>query len=448
VIKRPRSDLPGRDPKFFDCASLAEVPASIASEAVSRRHNNWDELVRSARDTVARVLAPVNDDSYPDGLEPEGHFTLFNNTTSALGRVLSRIDRDYVGGDSTLLTTDLEYAGCLAAIDDTWSGPVMIAQVASALATDPSDPAGQLHRAITRSFNVAKPGVVFVSHLLRTTGQELQLETLRYLREANPRVIIVLDGSQAVGNVVIKLELLQYVDFYIGSGHKWLGGMPSSGFVWRREASRWEIADPAQSLSYPGYLGGTGNAAAWLSLIRSVDDMIQNRPLARLTYLHKYDRALGGAFCNAVSKARGINIVTPRGPDGKPPSGLVTVALPHESGAALRDGLRDGKYRATPLVHEPVKWLPDNARMREAKSERFVIACDRDWPRVRKAEPTTSARPSKASSEFRFCFHYWHTEDDVLALARVVLDAHRAATTPARRRGSKRGESARANAAG
>jgi selenocysteine lyase/cysteine desulfurase len=102
---------------------------------------------------------------------------------------------------------------------------------------------------------------------MRTTGQVLSSETLRYFREANPRVIIVLDGSQAVGNIVVDHDVLQHVDFYIGSGHKWLGGMPSSGFVWRRDATRWEVADPAQSLSYPGYLGGTGNAPAWISLM-------------------------------------------------------------------------------------------------------------------------------------------------------------------------------------
>ena len=114
----------------------------------------------------------------------------------------------------------------------------------------------ELHRGLVRAFNYVKPSVVFVSHLMRTTGQVLASETVRYFREANPRVIIVLDGSQAVGNIVIQHELLQYVDFYVGLGHKWLGGMPSTGFVWRRQATRWRLQIPLNPWRTPDFLVG------------------------------------------------------------------------------------------------------------------------------------------------------------------------------------------------
>jgi len=411
----PRSDIDGRDPRCFDCASIADVPPALVAEATGRPSEDWDDLVASARDILARVLAPEDRDSYREGYEPQSHFNLFTNTTSALSRVLSRIDREYQGSSPTLLTTDLEFAGCVAAIDDLWSGPVAIVQVASAVVGDQDDGDSQLHRGLVRAFNYVKPSVVFVSHVVRTTGQVLSSETVRYFREANPRVIIVLDGSQAVGNIVVEHDLLRYVDFYIGSGHKWLGGMPSTGFVWRREAARWEVADPAQSLAYPGFLGGTGNAAAWKSLVRSVGDMIQDRPGSRLREIQRHNQRLGKAFCDSLVDGVGLRVTTPL-LDGEPPSGLVTVAMPVALGKAVQLRLTTHRYRATALGYEPVKWRPST-------SSRCKVICDGEWPHVESVDKFTPARPSRAVKEFRFCFHYWHTFAQVAELGRVIVES-------------------------
>jgi hypothetical protein len=73
------------------CVYRASATALVA-EATQRLDEEWDDLIVSARDMVARVVAPVDDDSFRDGYDPQGHFNLFNNTTSALARVLSRID--------------------------------------------------------------------------------------------------------------------------------------------------------------------------------------------------------------------------------------------------------------------------------------------------------------------------------------------------------------------
>ncbi|MCA1706440.1 MAG: aminotransferase class V-fold PLP-dependent enzyme [Actinobacteria bacterium] len=415
MTDQPRSDIAERDPKCFDCASIANVPDALVAEATGRLIEDWDDLVASAREIIARVLAPEDHDSYREGYEPQGHLNLFTNTTSALSRVLSRIDHEYQGSSPTLLTTDLEFAGCIAAIDDLWSGPVAIAQVASAVVSDREGGDSQLHLGLVRAFNFIKPSVVFVSHVVRTTGQVLASETVRYFREANPRVIIVLDGSQAVGNIAVEHDLLQYVDFYIGSGHKWLGGMPSTGFVWRRQATRWEVADPAQSLAYPGFLGGTGNAAAWKSLVRSIGDMIQDQPGSRLREIQDHNQRLGKAFCETLGDGGDFRIVTPL-LDGRPPSGLVSVAMPVPLGKAVQQQLTNNGYHASALGYEPVKW-------RAGAVNRCVVVCDGDWPRVGSVDKFTPARPSRAVKEFRFCFHYWHTRAQVVELGRLVTEA-------------------------
>lgn len=397
------------NPQYFNCAFLAEVPSELKARTIETL--SWDTIVEGARDSIASVLAP---DATSTTLDDK--IDLFYNTTSAFTRVLSRIARDYAGSRPTLLTTDLEYPACVAAIDDAWTGtgPVVMAQVAADITTAAS-PDTYLHDIVIRACNVVKPRVVFLSHVMRTTGQVLATDTLRCLREANPRILIVVDGSQAVGNVVVPDRLLQEVDFYIASGHKWLGGLTTSGFVWSRDPDRWKIADAAQSLAFRGQrqLGGTGNASAWVSLTSSIADMADDQPDKRFETIAVHNRDMGKLFCDALPRTGHLEVVTPCANDSTPPTGLVTIAVARAAAESLRTRLQKDRYAFTVLEHEQLRW-------RSPHTDRFLIARDPVFLAIKRASEYTGTRPKGPRQDFRFCFHYWHSEQDVLKLAEKI----------------------------
>lgn len=62
-----------------------------------------------------------------------------------------------------------------------------------------------------------------ITHISNTTGQVLNLENIiQKIRKNNPKIIIVVDGSQAVSQLKINLKKLG-ADFYIFSAHKIYG---------------------------------------------------------------------------------------------------------------------------------------------------------------------------------------------------------------------------------
>ena len=60
------------------------------------------------------------------------------------------------------------------------------------------------------------------------SGDYLMVSNLaKKIKSKNPNVHIVIDGVQAIGQLQIN-GLLNYIDIYIGCGHKWLGSTISS----------------------------------------------------------------------------------------------------------------------------------------------------------------------------------------------------------------------------
>jgi hypothetical protein len=123
------SHLPRSASRFFNSAELAQIPKAFEEMSASVSTDNWEKVIEDARESVGSVLAPVDEARYT--YNPDEHVSLFTNTTTAFGRVLSRIDKDYRGSRPSLLTNDMEFPGCIAAIDDSWTGSVVLAQVAS-----------------------------------------------------------------------------------------------------------------------------------------------------------------------------------------------------------------------------------------------------------------------------------------------------------------------------
>jgi selenocysteine lyase/cysteine desulfurase len=392
--------------RYFACAYMAAVSEELRRRSFDERP--WPEVVSDARAAIARALSPQRSDR--DARGRDRNVSLFPNTTGALTRVLAQVQRSFTDSRPTLLSTDLEYPGCVAAINDGWNAPVVMVRLASGLIGEARCSEQHLHDALTRAYNVVKPRVVLVSHIVRTTGQMLSPQTLRYFREANPRVVIIVDGSQAAGNVVVNADVLQLCDFYISSGHKWLGGMATSGFVWHERPARWQVDDYAQSVARGGQQGGgSGNAAAWQSLTVMIEEMVGERPRDNLNARATESRRLAGVFCRELSGLPGVRILTPL-TDEVPGNGIVTITLPRTVEDTLVTTLAEKGYRHSIIEREQVRW-------RSTPAPRFLLDWDQGYPVLEHADEYTETWPQRAH---RFCFHYWHQENDVVALANVV----------------------------
>lgn len=377
--------------------------------------SGWPSLIEDARHRIGALLGPTDVSSY--SYDPNTYINLFGNTTGAIGRLVSQIDRDFGASKPTLLTTDLEFPGCLSAIDDAWAGPMVITRVSEDLLTHVASAGNRLDHSLVRAHNFVKPGVIFLSHVSRTTGQLLSEKVLAHFREANPRALIIIDGSQAIGNVEIKRSFLELADFYIGSGHKWLGGKTTSGFVWRRDPVRWDVADPTQSLSRNSQMGGTGNSAAWISLVATIDDMLSNRPAARAGRIARHNRALGRRFIDGLDEISDkVEVLTPRPRKRLPQSGLVTIALPQSARLAVQE-LRKRGFAFTELDYETVLWQVNRSEERG----RFLLDFSEEVPAIHKVGAETATHQKKPRVELRFCFHYWHSDADVNQLASELV---------------------------
>lgn len=70
--------------------------------------------------------------------------------------------------------------------------------------------------------------IVLISHVVYLTGIVLDIPRIRdeiLLNNSNlapDRFVFMIDGAQAVGNIVVERRVIDAADFYISSGHKWL----------------------------------------------------------------------------------------------------------------------------------------------------------------------------------------------------------------------------------
>jgi selenocysteine lyase/cysteine desulfurase len=134
----------------------------------------------------------------------------------ALGVNLSRGDR--------VLTTDVEHEGGT----NGWLYLKRRAGVEVDLVTiGPTDHdigaiLGRFERAIT-----ANTKVIFVSHVISSTGLRLPVRELAALAHGRG-IISIVDGAQTVGAIDVDVRSLG-CDAYVGTGHKWIMGPKGNG---------------------------------------------------------------------------------------------------------------------------------------------------------------------------------------------------------------------------
>jgi selenocysteine lyase/cysteine desulfurase len=323
---------------------------------------------------------------------------------------------------TTLLMSDAEYPGVLSAAHEYWQGTIAVAQIAEHLWRGD---VGHATEVLERAFLVTQPGVVFLSHVWRETGAVLDEKLLRFVRAVSPRAVIVLDGAQAVGNVCVSPEMLDLVDFYVASGHKWLCGDAPLGLVWGSRI--WGLPDSAQGYSSRSGSAGTGSVRILRSVARGMRDFVGQRRLdggrepGRMETIQAKNGFLADLFCNEVARAlSGRAECVGHGVTGWKRNGIVTVRVRGAEKVARRlnppPGGGASAYEVT-LIERDAAML--DAPVRFAMGNRISVTLEngteRGSPKVRleSFDPIRDVYRTSGVVAIRYSVHYYHTPKDI-----------------------------------
>lgn len=407
-LSDPRFNFPGSE-GFFDCAAIgleskeardvAKIPGAVA---------DWETAVDQVKTEFALFLGCM-----------ESHVAVFYNTTAAAQRILLCLKRAMGSYQGTLLLTDAEYPGIIAAAHEYWDGGIAIARISRLLWRGRTAEAEDV---LARTFLASRPCVVYVSHVSRAVGYTLPLQLLTFMKSVLPRLVIVIDGAQAIGNVAVTKDVLEIADFYLSSGHKWLCGKPALGLVHSRDV--WSLSDQAQGYSSRSGSAGTGSLEVLRSTARALRDFNGSATSAssgeergrRIRSIAQWNATLAREFAGAASRlGNGIRVV---GDSSWDRNGIVTLRDP--GGRITGDALSRFGIQATHLRAEPYF----TAGTIEPAGRRFTLGLVGEGNDVRaQVTPISLDQASTddpAGGGWRFSFHYYHEEDDVKSLVRAL----------------------------
>lgn len=146
-----------------------------------------------------------------------------SGTSAALQLALMSLPKR--NGD--LVCTDMEHESEYQAIRSIWPEPPRIVSIREAIL----DGAADADVASRVASEVTDRSTLLISHVTASEGAVLPLEKICGLvRSATSDALILVDGAHGPGNIVASIGNLDF-DAYLGSGHKWLRGPLTSGFI-------------------------------------------------------------------------------------------------------------------------------------------------------------------------------------------------------------------------
>lgn len=206
---------------YFNTAGLGASPRSVL-KAVSDKLNTYEidavdgrKEEKESKSVLAKFL----------GTEPE-NLAFTRNTTEGINIIARELNfqegdeiistkHEHVGGASPLLMLEKEKAVKLKIVDLDLNG-------------------SQNFELIKSQIN-SKTKLICISHVCCTTGLVLPIKQIaEYCKSRS--VLLCVDGAQAIGSIWVDLKELD-VDFYVGSGHKWLFGPKGTGFLYVNQRS-------------------------------------------------------------------------------------------------------------------------------------------------------------------------------------------------------------------
>jgi len=389
---------------FFNAASIGEESDEAKKDAMDDAIR-WESALEEMKEQYSKLL----------GTSAQ-HVTVFHNTTAGVQRIFLRLTHLLRGHRATLLTTDLEYPGIIALVDETWHGRVIIAQVAELINKGRGQ---EVSEQLKQLFLLTQADVIYISHIARAFGFHLEKSFLEFVRQVNPQTVLIVDGAQAVGNIVVRSPFLNLVDFYVASGHKWLCGKQTLGLIWC--PPEWKLADPAQSYSRRTGSGGTGVVAALRSLAKALQDFNDfpgtEQDGQRMMEIEEHNARLGSLFLNGL-REHGIPVGLMRPQNAAGANGIVSIP---SLGTAVAEDLKPDKVQSdhehdkkqlpidfTPIREEPL--VPEEGG--EAPGPRFLLRLAGPELQVerRRLREARTVTPLPAGGVYRFCFHYYHSK--------------------------------------
>lgn len=369
-----QQDVEGRRLVYLDSAASSQTPEAVldAMDVYYRRlrANVERGVYRLSEEATGRYeaarqrLAEFVGAPSPDGVV----FT--RNVTEAINLVAYSWVRRRLGPGDAILTTAMEHHANFVpwwhAAQDT-GVELRIVPVREDFHLDV-----EVMQSMLADGKVRFLALGHVSNVLGTINPLRELVALA--RAANPEVVVLVDGAQAVPHLPVDVASLD-VDFYGITGHKMLGPTGIGAL----------IAKPERLEQMPPFITGGS-----MILDVSAEDVVWNHPphrfeagtpmIAEAFGLHAacdvldelgmdavraHERDLVGTFVDALVEAPGVTVYGPTDPDQR--SGAISFAVdgvhPHDLGAMLDSYgvcIRVGHHCAKPLM----RWLGVNATAR------------------------------------------------------------------------------------
>ena len=360
---------------------------------------SWDNAVDSVRRSYGELL----------GVHKR-NVSIFHNTTAAIQRVLIRLGRIPDASTATLLITDVEYPGVFAALEELWPGPVVVLRISDYLWASEAPDTQEIVDVFAKAIRLIRPTVLYFSHVARTSGYVLPAaKIVEQVRAINPPTFIFVDGAQAIGNIFVPPSLLNEVDAYVTSGHKWLCGKTTLGLLYAPQEDEWSFDDPAQSYSLQTNSSGSGILDVLLSIQKSLEDFVVPTPHTRMLQIQEHNAALASLFEKELDP-RLFRIQ---------PVGQRTGIVAFRPVGYLPDSIGDYRFSTMKSENLPIfgkdrLLIEPCVEGRNGERETFL-----GWRRLDRSIQTET----KASNIRRVCFHYFHGENDALTFAKALNEA-------------------------
>lgn len=394
----------------------------------SRDHTeDWDVAVKNVQTEFIKFLLGKNAN--------EHLVHIFHNTTAGIQRVFHILNKRIFHSKSNLLTTDAEYPGIIAAAYENWGGDMHIVEIDRLIWENKTE---KVLDKVKKAFLLTKPQVFFISHIFRSTGYTFPLEKMiDFIKKIKPDTIIVVDGAQAVGNIVIKKEILDRIDFYITSAHKWLCGETTLGLAYAQKG--WDLEDPAQSYSLKLCSAGTGI----MNVLYSAYDAIKclnesaNNEKRFIELIEQGNRTKALLFMNELKNIDGLDFIK-FSQEKVDRNGIVVFTTKKSLNKDFfkLDKKSNRRFSATSLSSElflgSKGFVKDNNNFIEKKDNNSKIFLSEDRYSLRLLdneiliekfnEASTTYIPPKGVC--RVCFHFYHSEDDVRKFASFIKERY------------------------
>jgi selenocysteine lyase/cysteine desulfurase len=395
-------DKLGWDRRCFDATYRSERPRALQAELNACLNLMPPSSRKAAREFMTQGSVTVTwsgQDALYNKLEAfvgvrAESMTLCDNASEGVKLSLAEILEARRAKTTLVLTTDAEDASVHRVIEDVlrpiYNFQLHTVPIQNALWTSASH--DEIINMLVKHCTESRPDIAVLSHVFADTGVVLDLKMLSdALRTENLRTVFVIDGSQAVGNIVVDADVLVRSGYYVFHGHGWLLGSPSVGIIVRN---------------------------GWLLSVGA--ELQQRNPVAR-----PFSRLDSGETMDISATYESFV-----------PWFTLNYVLLHEWLAIGADNTSKHTMKLAGLFRDEMRKREIRTVGISGASSAVVIT---DLPQIEAVHQALESKRLQCSlvgaqldsdrraTGIRFCFHHYHSDDDVRDLAELIADVGREA---------------------